>query len=321
MHRRLILKLAAAALPLLTAATPSMAQQFPERPITLVAPFSPGGALDLIARALAQKLHEDFGQSVVVDNRAGAAGIIGSQYVARSAPDGYTILLGATTTHGINPSLYPKLPYDAVNDFAPVSLVATIPHMLVANPNAPFNDLQGLLKHGKPMSFGSAGIGSPHHLAGEMIKAQTKIDIQHVPYKGSGPAMMAVMSGELEFMSTEVTAAMPHIKAGKLKPIAIAATKRSPSLPEIPTFAEQGMPGFEVTAWYAIFAPKNTPKDVVSKLNRALAKAVRQPDVQEKFATLGATPIGGTPDELAAYVKKEIALWAAAVKASGATAQ
>lgn len=321
MHRRLILKLAVAALPLLTAATPSMAQQFPERPITLVAPFSPGGALDLIARALAQKLHEDFGQSVIVDNRAGAAGIIGSQYVARSAPDGYTILLGATTTHGINPSLYPKLPYDAVNDFAPVSLVATIPHMLVANPNAPFNDLQGLLKHGKPMSFGSAGIGSPHHLAGEMIKAQTKIDIQHVPYKGSGPAMMAVMSGELEFMSTEVTAAMPHIKAGKLKPIAVAATKRSPTLPEVPTFAEQGMPGFEVTAWYAIFAPKGTPKDVVDKLNRALAKAVRQPDVKEKFATLGATPIGGTPDELGAYVKKEIALWAAAVKASGATAQ
>ncbi|MGV3655782.1 MAG: Bug family tripartite tricarboxylate transporter substrate binding protein [Noviherbaspirillum sp.] len=321
MHRRLILKLAAAALPLLTAAAPSMAQQFPERPITLVAPFSPGGALDLIARALAQKMNEDFGQSVIVDNRAGAAGIIGSQYVARAEPDGYTILLGATTTHGINPSLYPKLPYDAVKDFAPVSLIATIPHMLVANPNAPFNDLQGLLKYGKPMSFGSAGIGSPHHLAGEMIKAQTKIDIQHVPYKGSGPAMTAVMSGELEFMSTEVAAAMPHIKAGKLKPIAVAAATRSPSLPDVPTFAEQGMPGFEVTAWYAIFAPKNTPKDVVEKLNRSLAKAVRQPDVQQKFATLGATPIGGTPDELAVFMKKQIALWAAAVKASGATAQ
>ena len=321
MHRRLILKLAAAALPLLTAAAPSMAQQFPERPITLVAPFSPGGALDLIARALAQKMNEDFGQSVIVDNRAGAAGIIGSQYVARAEPDGYTILLGATTTHGINPSLYPKLPYDAVKDFAPVSLIATIPHMLVANPNTPFNDLQGLLKYGKPMSFGSAGIGSPHHLAGEMIKAQTKIDIQHVPYKGSGPAMTAVMSGELEFMSTEVAAAMPHIKAGKLKPIAVAAATRSPSLPDVPTFTEQGMPGFEVTAWYAIFAPKNTPKDVVEKLNRSLAKAVRQPDVQQKFATLGATPIGGTPDELAVFMKKQIALWAAAVKASGATAQ
>ena len=321
MHRRLILKLAAAALPLLTAAAPSMAQQFPERPITLVAPFSPGGALDLIARALAQKMNEDFGQSVIVDNRAGAAGIIGSQYVARAEPDGYTILLGATTTHGINPSLYPKLPYDAVKDFAPVSLIATIPHMLVANPNTPFNDLQGLLKYGKPMSFGSAGIGSPHHLAGEMIKAQTKIDIQHVPYKGSGPAMTAVMSGELEFMSTEVAAAMPHIKAGKLKPIAVPAATRSPSLPDVPTFTEQGMPGFEVTAWYAIFAPKNTPKDVVEKLNRSLAKAVRQPDVQQKFATLGATPIGGTPDELAVFMKKQIALWAAAVKASGATAQ
>ena len=323
MNRRLIMKLAAAALPLLAIGSTAQAQQFPDRPITLVAPFSPGGALDLIARALAQKLNDEFGQSVVVDNRAGAAGIIGTQYVARAAPDGYTILLGATTTHGINPSLYPKLPYDAVNDFAPVSLIATIPHMLVVNPNLPVNSLQDLIKLGKtkPMSFGSAGIGSPHHLAGEMLKSETQMNIQHIPYKGSGPAMVAVMSGELEFMSTEVTAAMPHIKAGKLKPLAVAAAKRSPTLPDVPTFAEQGMAGFEVTAWYAIFAPRNTPKDVVEKLNRALAKAVRQPDVKEKFATLGATPIGGTPDELGAYVKKEIARWASAVKASGATAQ
>lgn len=323
MHRRLIMKLAAAALPLLAIGSTAQAQQFPDRPITLVAPFSPGGALDLIARALAQKLNDEFGQSVVVDNRAGAAGIIGTQYVARAAPDGYTILLGATTTHGINPSLYSKLPYDAVNDFAPVSLIATIPHMLVANPKLPANNLQELIKLGKskPMSFGSAGIGSPHHLAGEMLKSETGMDIQHVPYKGSGPAMMAVMSGELEFMSTEVTAAMPHIKAGKLKPLAVAAAKRSPTLPDVPTFAEQGMPGFEVTAWYAIFAPKDTPKDVVAKLNRALAKAVRQPDVKEKFATLGATPIGGTPEELAVFMKKDIARWAAAVKSSGATAQ
>jgi tripartite-type tricarboxylate transporter receptor subunit TctC len=323
MHRRLIMKLAAAALPLLAIGSTAQAQQFPDRPITLVAPFSPGGALDLIARALAQKLNDEFGQSVVVDNRAGAAGIIGTQYVARAAPDGYTILLGATTTHGINPSLYSKLPYDAVNDFAPVSLIATIPHMLVANPKLPANNLQELIKLGKskPMSFGSAGIGSPHHLAGEMLKSETGMDIQHVPYKGSGPAMMAVMSGELEFMSTEVTAAMPHIKAGKLKPLAVAAAKRSPTLPDVPTFAEQGMPGFEVTAWYAIFAPKDTPKDVVAKLNRALAKAVRQPDVKEKFATLGATPIGGTPEELGAFMKKDIARWAAAVKSSGATAQ
>jgi tripartite-type tricarboxylate transporter receptor subunit TctC len=321
MHRRFIIKLAAAVLPLLATSTTAFALPFPEKPITLVAPFSPGGALDLIARTMAHKLQEEWGQSVVVDNKAGAAGIIGTQYVARAAPDGYTILLGATTTHGINPSIYAKLPYDAEKDFAPVSLVATIPHILVVNPSLPVNSLGDLIKYAKstPLSFGSAGIGSPHHLAGEMIKSQAQLkDLQHVPYKGSAPAMAAVMSGELSFMSVEITAAMPHIKSGKLKAIAVASPKRIPSI-DLPTFAEQGMPGFEVTAWYAIFAPKGTPKDVVEKISRALAKAATMKDVQDKFATLGASPVGSTPEELGAYVKSEIARWAGAVKASGTT--
>jgi tripartite-type tricarboxylate transporter receptor subunit TctC len=321
MHRRFIIKLAAALLPLLATSTTAFALPFPEKPITLVAPFSPGGALDLIARTMAHKLQEEWGQSVVVDNKAGAAGIIGTQYVARAAPDGYTILLGATTTHGINPSIYAKLSYDAEKDFAPVSLVATIPHILVVNPSLPVNSLGDLIKYAKstPLSFGSAGIGSPHHLAGEMIKSQAHLkDLQHVPYKGSAPAMAAVMSGELSFMSVEITAAMPHIKSGKLKAIAVASPKRIPSI-DLPTFAEQGMPGFEVTAWYAIFAPKGTPKDVVTKISRALAKAVTMKDVQDKFATLGASPVGSTPEELGAYVKSEIARWAGAVKASGTT--
>ncbi|MDB5773071.1 MAG: tripartite tricarboxylate transporter substrate binding protein [Burkholderia sp.] len=322
MYRRSLLKLAAAVLPLLAMSNAS-AQNYPNKSITLVAPFSAGGALDLIARSVAQKLSEEWGQSVVVDNKAGAAGIIGTQYVARSAPDGYTLLLGATTTHGINPSLYQKLPYDAVKDFAPVSLVATIPHILVVNPSLPVNTLSEFIKYAKTkpgLAFGSAGIGSPHHLAGEMLKTQAQIDLQHIPYKGSAPAMVAVMSGELSFMSVEITAAMPHIKAGKLKPIAVAASKRIPGI-DLPTFAESGMPGFEVTAWYAIFAPAGTPKDVVAKLNSGIVKAVGMKDVKEKFDSLGAVPVGGTPDELGAYVKAEIARWAGAVKSSGAKAE
>jgi tripartite-type tricarboxylate transporter receptor subunit TctC len=321
----MLLKLAAATLPLLATngALAQSAQTYPNKPITLVAPFSAGGALDLIARAVAQKLSEEWGQPVMVDNKAGAAGIIGTQHVARSAPDGYTLLLGATTTHGINPSLYQKLPYDAVKDFAPVSLVATIPHILVVNPSLPVNTLGDFIKYAKTkpgLAFGSAGIGSPHHLAGEMLKTQAQLDLQHIPYKGSAPAMVGVMSGELSFMSVEITAAMPHIKSGKLKPIAVAASQRIPGI-DLPTFAEAGLPGFEVTAWYAIFAPQGTPKDVIAKLNSGIAKAVTMKDVKEKFASLGAVPVGGTPEALGAYVKAEIGRWAGAVKSSGAKAE
>ncbi|MDB5856200.1 MAG: tripartite tricarboxylate transporter substrate binding protein [Herminiimonas sp.] len=320
MHRRFILKLAVVLLPALSFCTAANAQEYPTRPITLVAPFSPGGALDLIARSVAQKLNEAWGQAVIVDNKAGAAGIIGSQYVAKAAPDGYTLLLGATTTHGINPSLYKKLSYDAVKDFAPVSLVATIPHILVVNPNLPVNNLAEFIKYGKskPLTFGSAGIGSPHHLAGEMLKSQTNLDLQHVPYKGSAPAMLAVMSGEIDFMSVEVTAATPYIIAGRLKPIAAASAQRIPTLPNLATFEEQGIHNFEVTAWYAVFAPKETPKDIVAKLSGAIAKAVAMDDVKKKFATLGAVPVGSSPEQLRVYVNSEITRWAGAVKASGA---
>ncbi|MDB5842348.1 MAG: tripartite tricarboxylate transporter substrate binding protein [Herminiimonas sp.] len=321
MHRRFIVKLAAAVLPLLATCSTAFAQNYPNKTITLVAPFAPGGALDLIARTMAQKLQEDLGQSVVVDNKAGAAGIIGTQYVAKAAPDGYTLLLGATTTHGINPSLYTKLPYNAATDFAPISLIATIPHLLVVNPNLPVKNLGEFIRYArtKPLTFGSAGIGAPHHLAGEILKTEAKLDMQHIPYKGTGPAMLAVMSGEIDFMSVEIAAAMPHIKAGKLRPLAVAAPKRVPSI-DLATFAEQGIPGFEVTSWFAIFAPKNTPRDIVAKLNASLVKAVATDDVKSKFTTLGALPIGSSPDELRAYVDTEIVRWAAAVKSSGTKA-
>lgn len=301
----------------------AQAQSFPTKPVQLVAPFAPGGALDLIARSLAKEMALDWNQSVVVDNKAGAAGIIGTQHVARSAPDGYTVVLGATTTHGINPSLYKKLPYDAVDDFAPVSLVANIPHVLVVHPAVPANTLNEFIRHAKSasngLSFGSAGIGSPHHLAGELIKTSIQGSMVHVPYKGAGPAMAAVLSGEINFMSIEITAALPHIRAGKLKPIALASRQRLPGL-DVPTFSESGMPGFELTSWYAVYAPKGTPANVVARLNAGVVKAIGTKEVNEKLTSLGALPIGSTPEQLAAYTKAEISRWAVAVKASGATA-
>lgn len=322
MQRRIVLQLALAAAPWMATAVPALAQDYPVRSINLVAPFSAGGALDLIARAMGEKLATQFGQPVVIDNRAGAAGMIGTAFVARSVPDGYNLVLGATTTHGINPVLYKKIQYDVTKDFEPVSLVATIPHLIVVTPALPVNTMQDLIKlsQQKPLNFGSAGIGSPHHLAGELLKSQFKMNSEHIPYKGSAPAMAAVMSGELDFMSVEVAAAMPYIKAGRLKPIALASDKRSPSI-DLPTFAEQGVDNIVVTAWYGVFAPKNTPKPVIDKLSLALTKAVQEEDVKTRFAGLGATPVGGTPAQLDKWVKEELNRWATAVKVSGTPLQ
>jgi tripartite-type tricarboxylate transporter receptor subunit TctC len=322
MHRRLVFKVASAVISLLVTST-AFAQNYPAKPVQIVVPFPAGGAIDLIARTLGQKLNEEWGQAFIIDNKAGAAGAIGSQHVARATPDGYTLLLGSTTTHGINPSLYDKLPYDAVKDFAPVSLLATVPHVLIVNPSLPVNNLQEFIRYAKSkpgMSFGSAGLGSPHHLAGEMLKTRAQLDLLHVPYKGSTPAMMAVMSGEINFMSADITSALPHIKSGKVKPIAIAAAKRIPGV-DLPTYAESGLSGFEVTAWYALFAPAGTPKEVLTKLNQGSVKVVASKEMTEKLASLGAVPIGSSPEELATHLKTEISRWGAAVKVSGAKAE
>jgi tripartite-type tricarboxylate transporter receptor subunit TctC len=322
MHRRLVFKVASAVISLLVTST-AFAQNYPAKPVQIVVPFPAGGAIDLIARTLGQKLNEEWGQAFIIDNKAGAAGAIGSQHVARATPDGYTLLLGSTTTHGINPSLYDKLPYDAVKDFAPVSLLATVPHVLIVNPSLPVNNLQEFIRYAKSkpgMSFGSAGLGSPHHLAGEMLKTRAQLDLLHVPYKGSTPAMMAVMSGEINFMSADITSALPHIKSGKVRPIAIAAAKRIPGV-DLPTYAESGLSGFEVTAWYALFAPAGTPKEVLTKLNQGSVKAVASKEMTEKLASLGAVPIGSSPEELATHLKTEISRWGAAVKVSGARAE
>lgn len=294
-----------------------VAQSYPSRPITLVAPFSVGGALDLIARGLAQKLSESMGQPVVVDNRAGASGAIGSLIVAKAAPDGYTLLLGATTTHGINPALNKKVGYDALKDFSPISMVATIPHVLIVNSKNPANSLREFvqLAKSKPgMTYGSAGVASPHHLGGAMLGQMAGIDVIHVPYKGSGPAMTDLVGGQLDFMSIELVAAEQNIRAGKLKALAIASPKRIKGV-DLPTVAEL-YPGFEVTAWYAIFGPAGMPSGVVARLNSEVRKAVESPDLRERLQSLGASPTSSSPDELMAHVKAELDRWARVGKAA-----
>ena len=297
-------------------AQPAFAQPFPSKPIRLIAPFAPGGALDLIARGVGAKLSDSLGQPVVVENKAGASGAIGSEAVAKAAPDGYTLLLGATTTHGINPAFNPKsLPYDAVKDFTPVSLVATIPHALIVNPKLGVNSVKELVQLGKTRSlnYGSAGNGSPHHLAAELFKSLSGIQAVHVPYKGSGPALADLMAGNLDFISVEYTAAEPHVKNGRLKALALATAKRVPGI-DLPTVAEAGYPGFEVTSWYAIFGPAGVPEPVTSKLSSEIHKAVTATDLRERLQGLGTTPIGSSSEELAAFQRADIERWTRVVK-------
>ena len=298
------------------AALSAHAQPFPNKPIRLIAPFPPGGEIDLVARGLGQKMTESMGQPVVVENVAGAAGAIGSERVAKSAPDGYTILLGATTTHAINPALNAKLSYDAVKDFTPISLVTTIPHVLVVNAAVPATTLAEFVKLAKSkpgLPYGSAGNGSPHHLAGALFANLAGFEATHVPYKGVGPSIADLISGQISFMSVGVTAADPHVKSGKVRPLALAAPARLPGY-DVPTYGEQGYKGFEVMAWYAVFAPAGLPPEITTRLSSEVAKGTNAPDFRERLTALGATPVGGTSQELAAHVRTEIDRWTRAGK-------
>ena len=294
-------------------ATNVVAQEWPSKPIRWIVPFPPGGAMDVMARALAEKSSKSLGQAVVIENKPGAGGNIGADFVARSDADGYTMMI---TSIGMatNKFLYPKLSYDPVKDFSPVSLIAIVPNVLVTNATQPnVKNVSDVIANAKAqpgkLTYASAGNGSSIHLAGEVFTSMAKIDMQHIPYKGSNPAVTDLLGGQVNYMFDSITSAKPHIDAGKLRPIGITTSKRSKALPNVPTIAESGLPGYEVTPWFAVFVPAATPKPIVNKLNAALLDALKSPEIKAKFDGIGAEPLGTTPEELANYLNKEIERW------------
>jgi len=294
-------------------ATNVVAQEWPNKPIRWIVPFPPGGAMDVMARALAEKSSKSLGQAVVIENKPGAGGNIGADFVARSDADGYTMMI---TSIGMatNKFLYPKLSYDPVKDFTPVSLIAIVPNVLVTNATQPnVKTVSDVVANAKAqpgkLTYASAGNGSSIHLAGEVFTSMAKIDMQHIPYKGSSPAVTDLLGGQVNYMFDSITSAKPHIDSGKLRPIGITTSKRSKALPNVPTIAESGLPGYEVTPWFAVFVPAATPKPIVDKLNAALLDALKSPEIKAKFDGIGAEPLGTTPDELASYLNKEIERW------------
>ena len=298
------------------------AQTYPTKPIRLVVPFPPGGATDILARDVAQKLTEAWGQSVIVDNRPGAGGNIGSELVAKSAPDGYTLEMGTVGTHAINASLYAKMPYDHVKDFTPVILVAGVPNVLVVNPALPANSVAELIAYAKAnpgkLNFASSGNGTSIHLSGELFKVMAGVQITHIPYKGSAPALQDLLGGQVQMMFDNLPPSLPQIKAGKLRALAVTSLTRAPALPDVPTLAESGLPGFEASSWFGILAPAGTPAPIVAKLNAEIAKWLATPEAKEKLAKQGANAAGGTPDDFAKHIAAETAKWAKVVKDSGA---
>jgi tripartite-type tricarboxylate transporter receptor subunit TctC len=298
------------------------AEDFPSKPIRLVVPFTPAGATDILARIVAQHLTQAWSQQVVVDNRPGAAGNIGTEIVAKSPADGYTLLMATISTHGINPSLYKKIGYDAVKDFQPVSLVAMVPNVLEVNPGVEAKSVQELIALAKAnpgkLNFASSGSGTSIHMSGELFKLMTGVDIIHVPYKGSAPALTDLLGGQVQMMFDNLPASISHIRAGKLRPLAVTSDHRSAALPDVPTMAEAGLPGYEATAWFGLLAPAGTPRPIVDKMSAEIAKGIKTKEGQAQIAEQGAEPVGSTPEEFGTLIKGELEKWAKVVKASGA---
>jgi len=299
------------------------AQNYPSRPIRLVVPYPPGGPLDIMARAIGHKLTEAWSQPVVVDNRAGAGGNIGADLVAKSPADGYTLLMGAVATHAINPTLYGKLPYDPVKDFAPLALVAQVPNILVVNPAVPARSVRELIElaRARPgyLNFGSGSTGSTGHLAGELFKTMAGVQMVHIPYKGGAPAMADLLAGQVELMFDNLANALPNVRAGRLRALAVTTLARSPAVPDLPTIAEAGLPGFDLTTWFGLMAPAGTAPEIVAKLNAEIVRALAAKDMRERLEKMGAEPpANNTPERFAAFIRAEAAKYAKVVKDSGA---
>ncbi|HEX6635317.1 MAG TPA: tripartite tricarboxylate transporter substrate binding protein [Usitatibacter sp.] len=303
-------------------ATAAYAQPYPSKPIHFVVPYPAGGPLDTVARLLGQKVSESVHQPVVVENKPGAGGNIGADYVAKAAPDGYTILMGAVATHAINPTLYRNIPYDPVKDFAPVTEVAWTPNVLVVNPSLPVSNVKEFIAYAKAhpgeLNFGSGSTGSAGHLAGELFKTMAGVQMVHVPYKGAGPAMQDLIGGQIQLMFDNLASSLGQVRAGKVRALAVTTAKRSTLAPDLPTIAESGLPGFDISTWFGIFAPGGTPQPVVQRLHDAFVAALHAPDVQATMKKMGAEPVGNTPEEFAAYIRAEARKYAKVIEASGA---
>lgn len=318
--RRTLIAASLSALALWAIVLPAQAEdKWPSKPITYVVPFPAGGTTDILARLIGQKLGPALGTTIVIDNRPGAGGNIGSELVARAAPDGYTIMGGTISSHSINASLY-KLSYDPLKSFAPITLIGTNANVLVVNPASPFKSVKELVAaaSAKPggLSFASAGNGTSQHLSAELFKTMSGIDMVHIPYKGSAPAIQDVIGGQVPLMFDTTVVAGPFIQSGKVRPLAVTSAKRVASLPDVPTMAEAGVPGYEVVSWQAMFAPAGTPPAVVQRLQTEVAAILKQPDIQERLAKLGVDPSGMAPQQLADFQAAEIAKWAKVVKAA-----
>ncbi|HEV7800311.1 MAG TPA: tripartite tricarboxylate transporter substrate binding protein [Burkholderiales bacterium] len=301
------------------------AQTYPTKPIRFVVPFAAGGGSDLVARTVAQKITEALGQPVIVDNRAGAAGTIGADIAAKSPPDGHTLLLGSNGPLAINPSLYAKLPYDAARDFAPVSLATVMPFLLVVHPSLPVRNVKELiaLAKSKPgqLNYGSPGNGSTTHLANELLKSMTGMQIAHVPYKGVAPAAIDLMSGQVQMMSGDLSTLLPHVRSGKMRAIAVTAAHRSSLLPDMPTVAESGVPGYDASGWFGVLVPAGTPRAIVERLNVAIAKGLATNDARVRLGALGGEVAASTPEQFGAYVRTEAAKWGKLIKTLGLKAE
>ena len=301
----------------------AIAQQYPVKPVRLIVPFAPGGTTDILARTLGQALGENLGTQVISDNRAGASGNLGTEIAAKAPPDGYTLLLGVISPLAINVTLFgAKLPYNPEKDFAPISLITKVPQVISLHPSVPAKNLKQLIVLAKAqpsrLNYGTAGSGTSNHLVAELLKAAAGIQMQHVPFKGSAPASVGVMSGEVDMMVSAPPAVIHHFRSGRLRALVVSSLKRSPALPEVPTIAESGFPGFDATAWYCLVAPAGTPGPIIQRVHAALVKAMETPAVRDKLLAEGAAPESSSPDELRAFIREEIPKWAKAIALAGA---